>query len=66
MSGRVLKLLHVIDEYTREFFAIVVDHSIDPDKSSTALKKAAFGRGRPPEVNRCDNGVGLIADAPTG
>ncbi len=61
VNGRAIKLLNIIDEYTRESLAIVVDHSIDAD--ATALEKTLIDRGRAPEFIRCDNGPELTAHA---
>jgi putative transposase len=55
-SGRVIKLLHVVDEFTRESLADVVEHSIDADATVAALDRIAGARGAHPEYIRCDNG----------
>jgi putative transposase len=62
-TGRVIKILHVVDEFTRESLADVVDHSIDADATVAALDKIAAARGRPPVFVRCDNGPELTAHA---
>ena len=62
-TGRVLKILHVIDEFTRESLADVVDHSIDADATVAALDKVVGSRGRHPRFIRCDNGPELTANA---
>ena len=62
-SGREFKILHVIDEFTRESLADVVDYSIDADAAVTCLDKAASARGRSPDNIRCDNGPELTAYA---
>jgi putative transposase len=62
-TGRIIKILHVVDEYTRESLADVVDHSIDADATVAALDKIVGHRGRPPEFIRCDNGPELTANA---
>lgn len=61
-TGRTIKILHVVDEFTRESLADVVDHSIDADATVAALDKIAAGRGHPAFV-RCDNGPELTANA---
>jgi transposase InsO family protein len=52
-DGRTLELLNVVDEYTGECPAILVDHSIDADR-------LAIERGAPGFV-RFDNGPEFIA-----
>ena len=46
-DGRLLKLLNVIDEYTRECLAIDVGPSIDADKVVICLERLARERGAP-------------------
>ncbi len=60
-SGRKIKILHVLDEFTRESLADLVDHSIDADATVACLDKIASARGRHPEFIRCDNGPELTA-----
>lgn len=62
-AGRRIKILHVIDEFTRESLADVVDHSIDADATVACLDKIASARGQGPEFIRCDNGPELTAAA---
>ncbi len=62
-TGRIIKILHVVDEYTRESLADVVDHSIDADATVNALDKIVGRRHRHPEFIRCDNGPELTANA---
>ena len=52
IDGRQVKLLNIIDEYTREALAIVVDHSIDADAVVGTLARLAIERGRPPDVRQ--------------
>ena len=59
-DARTLKLFNVIDEYTRECPAIVVDRSIDADKVVATLDRIAAERGAPAYV-RFDNGPEFIA-----
>jgi putative transposase len=62
-NGRVIKILHVVDEFTRESLADVVDHSLDADATVAALDKVVGHRGRHPRFVRCDNGPELTANA---
>ena len=62
IDGRTLKLLNVIDEFTRECPAIVVDRSIDADAVVALLDRLATERGAPGFV-RFDNGPEFIAHA---
>jgi putative transposase len=49
-DGRTLKLLNVIDEYTRECPAIVVGRSIDADRVVATLDRLMLTRGAPAHV----------------
>jgi putative transposase len=62
VEGRTLKLLNIVDEYTRECPAIVVDRSIDADRVVATLDRLAIQRGYPAFV-RFDNGPEFIANA---
>ena len=61
-DGRILKLLHVVDEYTREALAIECARRIDADATVRVLDRLVAARGRPPEHIRCDNGPELTAN----
>ena len=61
-DGRTLKLLNVIDEFTREALAIEVDRSIDADGSVDVLDRLASTHGAPTYV-RFDNGPEFVAHA---
>ena len=61
-ARRRLKLLNVIDEFTREALAIHVDHSIDADKVVNTVEAIAAITGAPGHL-RMDNGPELVADA---
>jgi putative transposase len=61
-TGKVIKILHVVDEHTRESLADVVAHSIDADATVACLDKITGRRGRRPEFIRCDNGPELTAN----
>lgn len=61
-NGQTLKMLNVIDEFTRECPAIVVDRRIDADRVVEVLDAVAALRGYPAFV-RFDNGGEFIAHA---
>jgi putative transposase len=61
-DGRVLKLLNVVDEFTREALAMHVARRIDSDQTVAVLEQLAARRGAPTHV-RCDNGPELTAHA---
>jgi transposase InsO family protein len=62
-TGGTIKMLHVVDKFTRESLADLVDHSIDADATVACLDKIVGARGRHPEFIRCDNGPELTANA---
>jgi putative transposase len=61
-DGRILKLLHVVDEHTREALWIEVARRIDADATVAVLERIAARRGAP-ELIRMDNGPELTAHA---
>jgi putative transposase len=61
-DGRILKLLNVIDEYSRECLAIDVERSIDADGVVRCLDRLALQRGAPRYL-RFDHGPEFIAYA---
>ena len=61
-DGRTLKLLNVIDEFTRECPAIVTERSIDADGVVACLERIAAVRGAPVYL-RFDNGPEFVANA---
>jgi putative transposase len=61
-DGRMLKLLNVIDEYSRECLAIDTERSIDADGVVACLDRLAAERGAPAYV-RFDHGPEFIAYA---
>ena len=61
-DGRMLKLLNVIDEFTREALATDVERSIDADGVVRCLERLAAERGAPAYV-RFDHGPEFIAYA---
>ena len=62
-GGRQIKLLNVIDEFTRECLAIEVDRSIDADHVTNVLDRIALQRGGAPVFVRFDNGPEFVAHA---
>lgn len=62
VDGRTLKLLNVIDEFTRECLAIEVARSIDADHVVTVLRRLSVERGAPVFV-RFDHGPEFVAHA---
>ncbi len=62
-DGRILKLLHVVDEFTREALAIKCARRIDSDATVCVLERLVAERGTAPEHVRCDNGPELTANA---
>ncbi len=63
VQGRIIKVLHVTDEYTRESLSDLVAHSIDADATVAALDRIVERRGHHPDFIRCDNGPELTAYA---
>lgn len=61
IDGRQVKILNVIDEFTREALATDVDHSITADDVVACLDRLVIERGRPPAFVRFDNGPEFIA-----
>ena len=61
-DGRTLKMLNVIDEFTREALAIDVDRAIDADGVVDVLDRLSLTHGAPHYV-RFDNGPEFIAAA---
>lgn len=61
-EGRILKLLHVVDEFTREALAIRCERRIDADATVKVLDGLIAERGAP-EYLRCDNGPEMTANA---
>jgi len=54
-TGRALRLLTVVDNYTRECPAIEVDSCLSSQRVTRVLERVMEQRGRP-EAIRCDNG----------
>jgi len=61
-DGKILKLLHVVDEFTREALAIECHRRIDADRTVSVLDRLVAERGTPQFV-RCDNGPEFTANA---
>jgi putative transposase len=61
-NGRAIKLLNIVDEFTREALAMHAAHSITADDTVRILEALARERGAPEHV-RCDNGPELTAHA---
>ena len=59
-DGRVLKFLNVIDEYSREYLATLVDRSIDAKTVVAVLDGIVASRGTPSYI-RMDNGPEFIS-----
>lgn len=62
-DGRILKLLHVVDEHTREALAIRCERRIDADRRVAVLEGLVGTRGASPKHIRLDNGPELTANA---
>jgi putative transposase len=61
-DGRTLKLLNVVDEFTREALCMLVERRIDADRTVAVLERLAAERGAPEQL-RMDNGPELTAHA---
>lgn len=62
-DGRTMKMLNVIDEFTREALAIEVDRSIAADGVVAVLDRLSLQRGTAPAYVRFDHGPEFIAHA---
>jgi putative transposase len=60
-DGRQIRVLNVVDEFTREALASEVARSITAEDTVALLDRLAAARGGAPEHIRCDNGPELIA-----
>jgi len=61
-EGRAFRMLTVVDEYTRECLAIIVDRKLDSTHVLETLGELFVSRG-PPEHIRSDNGPEFCAEA---
>ena len=62
-DGRAVKLLYVVDEFTREALAMEAERRIDGDRVVDVLEGIVAERGRHPEFVRCDNGPEMTSNA---
>jgi putative transposase len=62
-DGRILKLLNIVDEHSREELGGLVERRIDADRTVAALEDIVDKKGETPEFIRCDNGPELTANA---
>jgi len=62
-DGRILKLLNLVDEHTREALTIQVEWRIDADTTVKLLNRLVTERGAVPRFIRMDNGPELTANA---
>jgi putative transposase len=62
-NGRVLKILNITDEFTREALVVKVERCIDADATVAELERTVSARGRAPRFIRMDNGPELTANA---
>ncbi len=62
-DGRLLKILNVVDEFTREALAIEVERHIDADKVVEVFDRLVRERGSYPAFVRCDNGPEMTSNA---
>jgi putative transposase len=63
LDARILKLLNVVDEHTRQALTITVDRRIDADTTVNVLDRLVTERGAVPRFIRMDNGPELTANA---
>ena len=62
-DGRPMRLVNIIDEYTREALIMYVARSINADRVVAELDALAAKRGRAPRFVRMDNGPELTSHA---
>jgi putative transposase len=62
-DGRAVKLLYVIDEFTREALAMEAERRIDGDRVVEVLDRIVRERGTHPQFVRCDNGPEMTSNA---
>lgn len=62
-DGRQIRILNVVDEFTREALVSEVARSITAKDTVAALERIVASRGTAPAHIRCDNGPELIAHA---
>lgn len=62
-DGRLVKLLYVVDEFTREALAMEAERRIDADRVVGVLDRIVSEQARRPELVRCDNGPEMTSAA---
>jgi putative transposase len=62
-DGRILKLLHVVDEFIREALAIECHRCIDADKTVATLERLSPSAVPPPASSAATTGPSLTANA---
>jgi putative transposase len=62
-DGRAVKLLYVVDEFTREALAMEAERRIDGDHVVEVLDRIVRERGHHPEFLRCDNAPEMTSHA---
>ena len=62
-DGRAVKLLYIVDEFTREALAMEAERRIDADRVVDVLDRIVRQQGRRPEFVRCDNGPEMTSNA---
>ncbi len=62
-DGRAVKLLYVVDEFTREALAMEAERRMDGDKVVDVLDRIVREQRRRPELLRCDNGPEMTSNA---
>jgi putative transposase len=62
-DGRAVKLLYVVDEFTREALAMEAERRIDADHVVDVLDRIVRERGTHPEFVRCDNRPKMTCNA---
>ena len=65
-DGRALKMMPVVDEYTRECLALEVERSITAEEEEVETLASLFARRGEPSFIRSDNGPEFIAEAVKG
>ncbi|MCP9492033.1 MAG: IS3 family transposase [Solirubrobacteraceae bacterium MAG38_C4-C5] len=65
-DGRALRLVNVVDEFTREALIMEVGRSISADETVTELEALVARRARSPRFLRADNGPELTSHALSG
>ena len=59
-DGRCIRLLNVLDDFTREGLGIEIDFSLPSERVIRALENIIEWRGCPREI-RCDNGPEYVS-----